>query len=185
MLIMPEHHQPPTSMPRKPFPWRKLTPAQIALMERLAAAGGAIPYGKLDVADLAAFEELRRLKLVDRRAGPRRRLDAVLTDKGAELRAGGYRTNRIVLGITEPQIAALRFLDQAAGDGPTFGDLPGPMIDVVRRMMLRGWAEWHGEEEWPKRARLTPAGREVLTAVDELDEAVAQMAEARRRGFVH
>ncbi|WAJ30623.1 hypothetical protein [Antarcticirhabdus aurantiaca] len=172
-------------MPRKPFPWRKLTPAQIAFMERIAAADGAVPFGKLDVAELAAFEELRRLKLVDMRAGPRRRLEAVLTDKGAELRASGYRTDQIVLGITVPQIAALRFLDQAAGDGPTFGELPGPMIDVVRRMMLRGWAEWHGEMEWPQRARLTPAGREVLSVINELDDAVAQMAEARNRGVVH
>lgn len=185
MLIMAEHHQPATSMPRKPFPWRKLTPPQIALLERLAAAGGAVPYGKLDVADLAAFEELRKLKFVDMRAGARRKLDAVLMDKGAEMCAGGYRTDRIILGVTEPQIAALRFMDQAGDVGRTLNELPGPMIDVVRRMMLRGWAEWHPEEGWPQRARLTPAGREVLAAIDELDEAVAQMAEARRQGSMH
>ncbi|WAJ27390.1 hypothetical protein [Antarcticirhabdus aurantiaca] len=62
-------------------------------------------------------------------------------------------------------------MDQTGDVGRAFNDLPGPMIDVVRRMMLRGWAEWHGKEDWPKRARLTPAGRDVLAAIRQMSVA--------------
>ncbi|KAB0680086.1 hypothetical protein [Aureimonas leprariae] len=52
-------------MARKPFARRKLTPSQTDLIERLAAAGGTLPYGKLEYCHLIAFDEMRRLKLVE------------------------------------------------------------------------------------------------------------------------
>ena len=173
-------------MKRKPFPWRKLTPSQIALMERIAEADGALRYDKLEYRDLVVFEELRRLKLVDMRPKGRSKLEVVLTAKGSELRRDAYRTEQIVVRVTEPQIELLRHLDDCHSHedsvGRTVHELPGMMLDVCRRMSLRGWVEWHGGWEGLRWARLTPAGREVLAAIEAMDEAVAQMAAAKRRG---
>lgn len=173
-------------MKRKPFPWRKLTPSQIDLMERMAEAGGALPYDKLEYQHLVVFEELRKLKLADMRPKGRSKLEAVLTDKGRELRDDAYRTEQIVVRITEPQIELLRHLDDGFSYedsvGRTVQQLPGSMFDVCRRMSLRGWVEWHGGWDGMRWARLTPAGREVLAAINAMDEAVAQMEEAKRRG---
>jgi DNA-binding transcriptional LysR family regulator len=55
------------------------------------------------------------------------------------------------------------------------------MLDVCRRMSLRGWVEWY-EERGSRRARLTPAGREALEAADALHKAIAEMNAARRLG---
>lgn len=173
-------------MKRKPFPWRKFTPSQIALMECAAAAGGAVPYEKLEYRELVVFDELRKLKLMDMRPKGRSKLEAVLTAKGYQLRQDAYRTEQIVVRVTEPQIELLRHLDdgQTHEDsvGRTIHDLPGMMFDVCRRMCLRGWVEWHGGWDGLRWARLTPAGRDVLAAIDAMDEAVAQMAVAKRRG---
>ena len=178
-------------MKRKPFPWRRLTPAQIDLMERIAAAGGALPYDKLQYVDLVALDELRRLKLADMDVGAKSRgkLVAVLTDKGRELRENAYRTEQVVVRITEPQIALLRHLDDGKPYEQSIGrgshELPGMMLDVCRRMHLRGWVERHGGHDGLRRVRMTLAGREVLAAVDAMDEAVAQLAEAKRCGPLH
>lgn len=101
---------------RRPFLWWKLTPTQIALIERLAAAGGTLPYDKLKYVDLVAFDELRRLKLADMGMKGRVKLVAVLTDKGRALRENAYRTEQVVVRVTEPQIALLRHLDDGSAE---------------------------------------------------------------------
>lgn len=178
-------------MPHKPFPWRKLTPVQIDLLERLATAGGVLPYDKLQYSDLVAFDELRRLKLADMGVGTKSRgkLVAVLTEAGRALRDNGYRTTRIILRITEPQIALLRHLDDGRPYETSIGrgshELPGMMLDVCRRMHLRGWVERHGGADGFRWVRLTPAGREVLAEIDAMDAAVGEMDVARARGRLH
>ncbi|MDB5524564.1 MAG: hypothetical protein JWM58_2327 [Rhizobium sp.] len=172
-------------MAQKPCPWKKLTPAQMDLMERLAAAGGSLPYNKLEYRDLVAFEELRKLGFTDMRPKGRTKLEAALTEKGETLRAEGYRTEQIVVRVTGPQIDLLRHLTDSPIDdsvGQPLNALPGVMLDVCRRMSLRGWVEWYQGWDGSRWARLAPAGREVLEAIDALDEAITQMAEARRRG---
>ncbi|MDQ0323969.1 hypothetical protein QO002_006176 [Pararhizobium capsulatum DSM 1112] len=175
-------------MTRKAFPWRKLTPAQIDMMEKLATGGGSLPYDKLEYRDLVAFEELRKLDFADIRPKGRTKLEAVMTEKGKALQANNYQTERIIVRITAAQIELLRSLNDTENEdsvGAAIHDLPGSMYDGCRRMMLRGWVEWH--EGWDKRfwARLSPAGREVLEAVDALDDTIVQMADALKRGKLH
>ena len=164
---------------RRPFPWRKLTPAQIALLERLLSANGALEYGKLDYSELAAFEELRKLKLADMRIRGRSKLEAVATDQGRKARDNSYETDRIVVRVTDPQIELLRYLDDGFlyedSVGRTGHDMPGHMRDVCRRMYLRGWVEWHGGWDGVRWARSTPAGREVLAAIDAFDDAICPL----------
>ncbi|MEE2949858.1 MAG: hypothetical protein VYD57_01210 [Pseudomonadota bacterium] len=100
------------ALKRKPFPWHKLTPAQIALLEKIfAAADGVLDYSKLNYAELTAFEELRKLKLADTRPRGRSKLDAVVTDQARKLRGNAYKSDRVVVRVTEPQIELLRYLD--------------------------------------------------------------------------
>lgn len=178
-------------MTRKPFPWRKLTPAHIDLLERLAAAGSTLPYDKLRHVDLVALDELRRLKLADMGVGTKSRgkLVAVLTDKGRALRENAYRTEQVVVRVTEPQIALLRHLDDGKPYEQSVGreshKLEGMMLDVCRRMHLRGWVERHGGPEGFRWTRLSPAGREVLAAINALDEAVKEIAAVRAHGRLH
>lgn len=116
-------------------------------------------------------------------------MEAVLTERGRELRENAYPTEQIVVRVTEPQIELLRRLDDGFSYedsvGCTIQQLPGMMLDVCRRMSLRGWVEWHGGWDGLRWARLTPAGREVLAAVDAMDEALAELVDARRRGPLH
>lgn len=176
-------------MQRRPFPWRKLTPTQIDLLERLAAASQALPYDKLEYRDLVVFEELRKLGFTDMRPKGRSKLEAVLTDAGRELRDNGYRTTRVVLRITEPQIALLRFLDDGLAheesSGRSFNELPGEMIDVCRRMHIRGWVERYESWSGAYWSRLTSAGREVLVTIAAIEVATKEMAAARARGRLH
>jgi hypothetical protein len=173
---------------RKPFLWRKLTPAQIDLVERISSAGGGLLYGSLQYREMVAFDELRKLGLAEMRPKGRSKLEAILTEKGNALRSERYETDQTIVRVTGPQIDLLRHLDDSHIEdsvGQPLRSLPGPMLDVCRRMSLRGWVDWY--EGWNGRlwARLSPAGREVLQAVNEMDEAVLQVAEARRRGRLH
>jgi hypothetical protein len=172
-------------MTQKSFAWSRFTPAQIDLMERIALSGNALPYDKLDYRDLLAFEELRKLKFAEMRTVGRSKLATALTSKGLEARADAYRTDQIILRVTNPQIDLLRFLNDAP-EGESVGQaldaLEAPQNDICRRMALRGWVEWYEGWNGSHWARLTPDGREVVRAVDALDEAIKQMGEARRRG---
>lgn len=171
-------------MTRKPFPWRKLTPAQIDLIERLAAANGALSYARLEYRDLLAFGELQKLGFADMRVKGRGKLEAYLTATGRELKADAYVTDQIVVRVTGPQIDLMRkLLDSPIEDsvGQPMSELIGIMYDICRRMVLRGWVEWYGGWNGQRWARLTPAGREVLAAVGALEQTVIQFDEARRR----
>lgn len=175
-------------MARASFPWRKFTPAQIGLMERLSASGGALPYEGLAYREIVAADELRKLRLVDLRPNGRSKLAVSLTAKGQTLAADGYRTEQIVVRVTAPQIDLLRHLNDAPPEdsvGQPINELQGVTLDVCRRMSLRGWVEWYDGYDGSRWARLTTAGREVLEAVDSLDEAIAEMNEARRLGPLH
>ena len=145
-----------------------------------------LDYGQLDYAQLTAFEELRKLKLADMRPRGRSNLDAVVTDRARELRGNGYQSHRVIVRVTGPQIELLRYLDDGFSYedsvGRTGHDMPSHMRDVCRRMYIRGWVEWHGGRDGTRWARLTPAGREVIAAIDEFDDAVRGSAEARSKG---
>lgn len=64
--------------------------------------------------------------------------------------------------LTPPQIAALRFI---AGGQRGINDVPGPMLDVIRRLSLRGWAEWEESTDDQFRARITTDGWHILKLV--------------------
>lgn len=171
-------------MTREPFPWRKLTPAQIDLIERLVTADGALAYDRLEYRELLALSELQKLGFVDTGVKGRRKLEVYLTPAGRELQAQAYVTEQIVLRVTGPQIDFMRgLLDSPIDDrvGLPMSEFMGIMYDICRRMVLRGWVEWY--ERWDGRrcAKLTPAGREVLAAVGALDQTVIQFDEVRRR----
>lgn len=158
---------------------------QISLMERLCASGGTLPYEDLAYREIVASEELRKLRLVDLRPTGRSKLAITLTEKGQAVAADGYRTHQIVVRVTAPQIELLRHLNDAPPEdsvGQPINELQGVILDVCRRMSLRGWVEWYDGYDGSRWARLTAAGREVLEAVDALDEAIAEMNEARRLG---
>lgn len=173
----------------KPFPWRKVSPAQIDLIDRLAVAGGALPYANLDYRQLVAFAELRKLELVKMLPKARSRLDVALTDSDQVLHPNGYRTTRVVLRITEPQVALLRFLDDGLSQEETsdrsFNELPDEMIDVCRRMNLRGWVERYESWSGAHWSRLAPSGREALAAIDAMDTALKELAIAWGSGRIH
>lgn len=149
-------------MPSKPILIHKLTPTQIALVDRLADAENGILLDKLDYGEVIVWQELDKLGIV--RMNPKRRkLAIMLTDLGEQVRANNYLSKKPVVRLTEPQIAALRFI---AGGPRTYNDIPGPMVDVCRRLRIRGWAEWEGIEQGPLWMRLTQAGWQVLKLLD-------------------
>ncbi|KQT60357.1 MULTISPECIES: hypothetical protein [unclassified Aureimonas] len=157
-------------------------------MERLSGSGGALPYEDLAYREIVASEELRKLRLVDLKPSGRSKLAIIVTEKGQTLIADGYRTDQIVVRVTAPQIDLLRHLNNAPSEdsvGQPINELQGVTLDVCRRMSLRGWVEWYDGYYGSRWARLTAAGREVLEAIDALDEAIAEMNEARRLGPLH
>ncbi|KQQ90263.1 hypothetical protein [Aureimonas sp. Leaf324] len=171
-------------MPVKRLPWRKFTPAQIALIERLSAAGGNVLVDELQYGEQLALNELRQLKLAEMRLGAYSKLEAVLTAAGAALRDKGFTTDRVVLHVTPSQAELLRFLDDGCPSEESIGSEPnsmsGQMKDVCRRMCLRGWAERHGGRDGLRWVRLTPAGHEVLAAVNEWDQAIREAGAIER-----
>lgn len=149
-------------MPSKPILIYKLTPAQIALVNRLAAAENGINLDKLDYREIVVWQELDKLGMADMRTH-RQKAVIVLTDLGRQVRASGYFSKKPVVRLTAPQIAALRFL---AGGPRGYNDMPGHMVDVCRRLGIRGWAEWQGDETGLRWMRITPAGWQVLMLID-------------------
>lgn len=152
-------------------------------------AGGVLPYDKLSYADLVVLEELRRLKLADMGMEARAKLVAVLTNAGRALRGNGYQTTRVILRITEPQIALLRFPDDGLpheeSSSRSCNELPAEMIDVSRRMHLRGWVERYVSWSGAYWSRLTLDGREALATIEAMDVAVKEMGAARAGGRQH
>lgn len=141
----------------------KLTPAQIALAERLAGSENGIEMDALEYREVVAYQELARLKLADMAVVRRLKIRIVLTELGRKVRANGYFSEKAVLQLTGPQINALRFL---AGGRRRQNEIPSTMLDVCRRLYLRGWVSWEediGGERW---ARITTEGWQILKLAD-------------------
>lgn len=149
-------------MPSKPILIYKLTPSQIALVDRLAEAETGVLLDDMEYNEVVVWQELDKLGMADMKVH-RRKAVIVLTDLGAQVRANGYFSKKPVIRLTEPQIAALRFL--AAGPRG-YNDMPGHMVDVCRRLGIRGWAEWQGDINGPNWMRITPAGWQILKLID-------------------
>jgi len=113
----------------------KLTPAQIALAERLAGSENGIEMDALEYREVVAYQELARLKLADMAVVRRRKIRIVLTELGRKVRANGYLSENAVLRLTEPQINALRFL---AVGRPHQNEIPTTKLDVCPRLYRRG-----------------------------------------------
>jgi hypothetical protein len=153
----------------KPIIIFKLTPAQIDLVERLAGNDGRAEMGDLSYGEVTAFQELQKLGFADLQVGRRQKLWVSLTDEGKKVRKAGYFSKRPVLRVTEPQINLLRFLDDGPPEDSTgrhFSEIPATMIDVCRRMSLRGWVDWYEGWNGGHWAKLTLDGREILLALD-------------------
>ncbi|MGC4026570.1 MAG: hypothetical protein QM744_16370 [Mesorhizobium sp.] len=153
----------------RPIYLYKLTPVQIALVDRLVAAEGRIAMERLEYREVVAYQELSKLGFTDLQVGRRQKLWVVLTESGYKVRNSGYFSKKPVLRLTEPQINLLRYLDDGPAEdsvGHPLNDIPHTMIDVCRRMSLRGWVErtegWNGVY-WVK---LTDEGRAILMALD-------------------
>ncbi|WIJ23416.1 hypothetical protein [Devosia sp. RR2S18] len=149
----------------KPIAVYKLTPSQIALVDRLAGSEGGVAMDGLSYPEIVCYQELAKLGMADMAVGSRRRVAIVLTNLGQQVRGRGYLSKVPVVRLTQPQIGLLRFL---AGNetGYRLDQIPSHMIDVCRRMGLRGWVEWRDTGYARRRACLTPAGRQILTLVD-------------------
>ncbi|QPC95716.1 hypothetical protein [Mesorhizobium sp. INR15] len=150
-------------MRSKPTPIHKLTPAQIAFVDRLTASKNGVNMDALEYREIVAYQELQMLGMADMRIGKRRKVTIVLTDFGAQVRASGYVLRKPVVRLTEPQIAALRFL---AGERRHYPDIPAHMIDVCRRMSLRGWAAWEDDVVGQFWVRITMDGLNILKLAD-------------------
>lgn len=149
-------------MTSKPILIYGLTPAQVALVDRLAAATNGINLDKLEYREVVVWMELDKLGMANMTVH-RRKAVIVLTDLGTRVRANNYLSKKPVVRLTEPQIAALRFL--AAGPRG-YNDMPAKMVDVCRRMAIRGWAEWQGDENGPNWMRITAEGWHILKLAD-------------------
>lgn len=150
-------------MPSKPALIFKLTPAQISFVDRLAASEDGTRMDALDYREILAYQELQKLGMADMQVGSRRRVAIVLTDLGRRVRANGYFSKKPVVRLTEPQVTALRFL---VGGHRHYNEIPAHMIDVCRRMGLRGWAEWEENDTGGFRVRITTEGWQILKLVD-------------------
>jgi hypothetical protein len=147
----------------KPIPIYRLTPAQIALVERLATSEAGVAMDAMEYREIVAYQELDRLGMAQMRIARRRKITIVLTELGTQARNNSYFSKKPVVRLTQPQIAALRFL---AGASRRLRDIPGTMIDVCRRMSLRGWAEYHEDDDGHVRVAVTMDGWNVLKLVD-------------------
>lgn len=158
MAKFPHHDD--VAMASQPILIHKLTPAQIDLIDRLASRDDVQMDG-LAYPDLVAYQELEKLGFAEMRVEPRRKIRIVITDQGAQVRAAGYISKKPVARLTEPQIAALRFLAERPRQ---FNDIPAPMKDTVRRLRLRGWAE--SQEDGQFWTRITAEGWQLLNLLN-------------------
>lgn len=149
----------------KPILLYKLTPAQIELVEQLAASERGMLMGDLEYREIVTYQELARLGFADMVVSSRRRAAIVLTDQGRQIRDKGYFSKKPVIRVTEPQVQLLRFL-AGSTDGLAFNQIPSTMIDVCRRMALRGWVEWREGRSDERRAHLTREGQQILLLIE-------------------
>ncbi len=171
-------------MPPKPFLWRKPTPAQIALIDRLVTQGGSLPYGRLSYVETVVLDELQKLGLVEVETGKR----AILTESGYALKAEYYISDQVMVAVTRAQLDLLWLLHNAPHGlelGLPADLIPGRLVDVARRMTIRGWVERYQNKGGRWWARITESGLEVLHAVVEFDDAVRGAALAKASGKLH
>ncbi|KQR77541.1 hypothetical protein [Rhizobium sp. Leaf341] len=171
-------------MPPKPFSWRKPTPAQVGLIDRLSSEGGSLRYDRLRYGETEVIAELQKLGLAEVRAGKL----VVLTETGYALKANLYRTDMVMAQINKPQIDLLWLLHDAPhglARGLPSDLVPSRMTDIARRMTIRGWAEKYLDADGEWWIRLAESGIDVVRAIDELERAVKEAASARARGRMH
>lgn len=149
-------------MPAKPILIYRLTPAQIDLVDRLAVSDGIVIDG-LSYQDLTAFQELEKLGFAEMRIEPRKKIRIVITAQGRQVRDGGYLSKKPVVRLTEPQVAALRFLAERPR---SYNDIPASMKDPVRRLRLRGWATMEEDPEGRFWTGIAAEGWELLKLLD-------------------
>lgn len=149
-------------MPTKPILIYKLTPTQIALVDRLAHAENGMPMDKLDYGETIVWQELDKLGIADMKVH-RRKAVIVLTALGAQVRSAGYLSTKPVVRLTEAQIAAFRFV---AGRPRHFNEIPAQMKEPTRRLRLRGWVTMEEDTEGHFWATLTDEGWALLKLLD-------------------
>lgn len=149
----------------KPILLYKLTPAQIDLVDRLAGSERGVRMDDLEYREIVTYQELARLAFADMAVGSRRRAAIVLTDQGRQVCDNGYFSKKPVIRVTEPQVQLLRFL-AGSNAGVHFNQIPSTMIDVCRRMALRGWVEWRVGRSDDRRAHLTREGQQILLLIE-------------------
>ncbi|PWL19254.1 hypothetical protein DKP76_01450 [Falsochrobactrum shanghaiense] len=150
-------------MSTKPILIYKLTPVQIALVDRIAATETGLLMDKMEYPEIVAYQELAKLGFVDMQVPRRGKITLVLTAAGAQLSTSGYISKKPVLRLTQPQIAALRLV---SGNRLRFNDVPAKAVDVVRRMALRGWIIYEEDSDGTYWARITTEGWRILKLVD-------------------
>lgn len=149
-------------MPAKPILVYRLTPAQIALIDRLATSDGIV-MDELAYPDLVAYQELEKLSFADTRVEPRKKIRIVITDHGRQVRAARYISSKPVVRLTAPQVQSLRLLAERPRH---YNDIPASMKDIVRRLQLRGWAEVGEDADGRYWTALTAEGWEIVDLLD-------------------
>ena len=71
-------------MSTKPILIYKLTPLQIALVDRIAAKENGLLMDAMDYSEIIAYQELSKLGFVNMHAAKRRRISIVLTETGIQ-----------------------------------------------------------------------------------------------------
>lgn len=160
MAKFPHHDD--VAMPSQPILIHKLTPAQIALIDRLASSDGVQMDG-LAYPDLVAYQELEKLGFAEMRVEPRKKIRIVITAQGRQVRDGGYLSKKPVVRLTEPQVAALRFLAERPR---SYNGIPAQMKETVRRLRLRGWAETEQDTHGRFWTVLTADGWQILELIE-------------------
>lgn len=150
-------------MSTKPILVYKLTPVQIALVDRIAATEAGLLMDKMEYREIVAYQELSKLGFVDMHVPKRGKINIILTEAGTRVHASRYISKKPVLRLTQPQIAALRLV---ASNRLQFNDLPTKAVDVLRRMFLRGWIAYEEDDNGTSWARITTDGWQILKLVD-------------------
>lgn len=147
----------------KPILLHNLTPKQIALMERAVTASGSLHMDRLSYPELVVYQELSKLGFADMKVTRRKKPSIFLTDLGQKVRAAGYLSKKPVVRLTQPQINAMRLV---ASSRLCHRTMPARAIDVVRRMVIRGWVVYEEGKDGEFWARLTTDGWNILKLLD-------------------
>ena len=159
-------------------------PAQVSLIDRPVSEGGSLSYDRLRYGETVVAAELQKLGFAEVPAGT----VVILTDAGYALKANMYKTDMVMAQVTKPQSDLLWLLHDAPhglARGLPSELVPSRMIDIARRVTIRGWAEKYQDADGEWWIRLAESGIDVVRAIDELERAVKEAALARARGRMH